>query len=359
MKSYKKKSAIVDNGGVHIPYVVKEGGLELALAGRYVCVYMRDKAGKDTYLYGSKHIFNSYFRKNIKNNDIHQYACEMAFTGKKVSYDWFVDNTIPTFFNTINIPLSDSKGKITALLCIIKALDELLVKNNNNDMVVAEKAGQSFVRIIMQAREEEKRIITSAIHDQLGNFSIRTNALIELLKEDITSKSKKEALRTLTGLQDAVQESILSMKEIITSLRPLQLDSVGLNASLKELLDKISSTETIKIKYSYKIDKHTLLAKNIQLILYRVVQEALSNTVKYANATIFTVELKEDRSALYLTVKDNGKGFIPQVHRSAKSLGLAGMKENIESLKGTMKLKTKLGEGTSIYVKCPKFNYSR
>lgn len=358
MKFKKHNKGLACNAASYIPYIVKEGAVELALAGRYVCVYMRDRKGKYSYIYGSKKIFNSYFKRNIKSNDIHKYAFEMAFEGKRVSYDWFENEPMPTFFNTVVIPLSDGKGKISSLLFIMKTLDELLVRHNNN-MVVAEKTGNSFVRIIMQAREEEKRLLTSAIHDQLGNFSIRTNALIELLKEDIATKTKKEALNTLLDLQNAVKESVISMKEIITSLRPLQLDAVGLNSALKELLDKISQTETIKIKYSYKIKENTLLSKNTQLVLYRVVQEALSNTVKYAQARTLTVELKEDKSFLYLNIKDDGKGFVPQVHRSVKNLGLAGMKENIESLKGTMKLKTKLGQGTTISVKCPKFNYSR
>ncbi|MBO7605848.1 MAG: hypothetical protein J6S61_05250, partial [Elusimicrobiaceae bacterium] len=75
-------------------------------------------------------------------------------------------------------------------------------------------------------------------------------------------------------------------------------------------------------------------------------------------ATELMVEFKEDDLYLYLTVKDNGKGFKPQAHRSIKSLGLEGMKENIASLKGTMKLTSKLGKGTTISVKCPKFNYA-
>lgn len=358
MKSSKVKKGLACNVASYIPYVVKEGAVDIALAGHYVCVYLLDNAGKYSYVYGSKKIFNSYFKKNIKSNDIHKYAFEMAFTGKKVSYDWFENEPMPTFFNTVVLPLSDDKGHISSLLFVIKTLDELLVRHNNN-LVVAEKTGHSFVRIIMQAREEEKRLITSAIHDQLGNFSIRTNALIELLKEDIATKTKKEALNTLADLQSTVKESVSSMKEIITSVRPLQLDAVGLNSALKDLLDKISQTEAIKIKYSYKIKENTLLSKSTQLVLYRVVQEASSNTVKYAEAKTLTVELKEDKSFLYLNIKDDGKGFVPQVHRSVKNLGLAGMKENIESLKGTMKLKTKLGQGTAISVKCPKFNYSR
>ena len=356
MKLKQEKKGLADNIASYIPYVLKEGATELAVSGHYVCVYLYDRDGKFSYIYGSKKIFNTCFKKNIKNNDIHKYAFETAFTGKKVCYDWFENEPMPSFFNTVVLPLSDGKGKITALIFAIKALDELLVRHNNN-MVVAEKTGNSFVRIIMQAREEEKRLVTSAIHDQLGNFSIRTNALIELLKEDIKTKTKKEISDTLSELQKAVQESVASMKEIITSLRPLQLDAVGLNAALKELLDKISQTETIKIKYSYKIKENTVLSKNTKLVLYRVVQEALSNAVKYARAKTLTVELKEDKSFLYLNVEDDGKGFVPQVHRSVKSLGLAGMRENVASLKGTMKLKTKLGKGTAICVKCPKFNY--
>ena len=357
MRSTKKVTAKGVKSPKIMPYVVKEGDINMNLTGRYICAYMLDKAGNYSYIYGLRSIFDEYFKKNLKIDDIHRYARDIAFTGKSISYEWFANTPVPTFFRTIVIPLSNENGKVAFLLFLINVLDEMFVGKSN--MILAEKTGQSFVRIIMQAREEEKRLVTSAIHDQLGNFSIRTNALIEILRDDISTKSSEEALKSLRELQLAVQESVRSMKEIITALRPLQLDSVGLDASLRELLEKASQTEKIKIKYSYKIKDKTILSKNTKLILYRIVQEALSNTVKHAKAANFSVELKEDKSYLYLTVKDDGKGFKPQAHRSVKSLGLEGMKENIASLKGTMKLTSKLGKGTTIYVICPKFNYAR
>ena len=357
MESRKEVAVRKKNFLNKVSYVVKEDPVGINLKGHYICVYTLDKFGNYSYICGSRDIFYIHFKENIKTNDVHRYASETAFTGKTVSYKWFDSSSVPIFFHTIIMPFNDETGKISSLLFVISILDEMFVRRNN--MIVAEKTGQSFVRIIMQARENEKRLITSAIHDQLGNFSIRTHALIEILKEDIAKKSSKEALKSLHALELAVQESVHSMKEIITVMRPLQLDSVGLDASIKELLEKVSETEKIKIKYSYKIKDKTLLSKNTKLVLYRVVQEALSNTVKYAEAETFTVELKEDKSYLYLTVKDDGKGFKPQAHRSVKSLGLEGMKENIASLKGTMKLTSKLGKGTTISVRCPKFNYER
>ncbi len=357
MKSMKKASIKGRLSSNNMPYTVKEGPVGLGFAGHYVCVYILDKFGNYSYIYGLHNIFDKYFRKSIKTDEIHYYARETAFTGKSVSYEWFESTYVPTFFRTLIIPLNDENGKVSSLLFIISQLDELFVRGDK--MILAEKTGQSFVRVIMQAREEEKRLVTSAIHDQLGNFSIRTNALIEILKEDIAKKSIKDALKSLNTLENTVKESVHAMKEIITSLRPLQLDSVGLDASIKELLEKISQTETIKIKYSYKIEDKTVLSKDTKLVLYRAVQEALSNTIKYAKAKNLIISLKEDKLYLYLTVKDDGKGFKPQAHRSAKSLGLEGMKENIASLRGTMKLTSKLGKGTTISIRCPKFNYKR
>lgn len=353
----KRSSVTRKKSSNTVPYVLKEGFVDLNLAGHYVCVYILDEFGNYSYIYGLRNIFNDHFKKSIKTNDVHKYARDIAFAGKSVSYEWFDSSSVPTFFHTVIIPLSDNRNKISSLLFIISTLDELVVRHDN--MILAEKTGQSFVRVIMQAREEEKRLVTSAIHDQLGNFSVRTNALIEILKEDIIAKKSKEAIKSLQLLQKAVQESVHSMKEIITSLRPLQIDSVGLDAAIRELLDKISQTSTIKIKYSYKIKNKTVLSQNTKLILYRTVQEALSNTIKHANAKESIIDIKEDKSYIYLTVKDDGKGFKPQAHRSIKSLGLEGMKENIASIKGTMKLTSKLGQGTTISVICPKFNYAR
>ena len=357
MKSVKKLTAKDIDPINSALYIVKEGVVDINLTGRYVSAYMLDQAGNYSFIYGLRSIFDDTFKKNLKVNNIHRYARDLAFSGKSISYEWFENTPAPTFFRTIVIPLSNETGKVSSLLCIINTLEEISVGTKN--MILAEKTGQSFVRIIMDAREEEKRLIASAIHDQLGNFSIRTNALIEILRDDIKEKSAQEALKSLQDLQKAVQESVHAMKEIITSLRPLQLEAVGLDASLRDLLEKVSQTETIKIKYDYKVNEKTVLSKNTKLILYRAVQEALSNTVKHAQAKHFSVELEEDKLNIYLTLKDDGKGFKPQAHKSVKSLGLEGMKENIASLKGTMKLTSKLGQGTTISIKCPKFNYER
>ena len=193
-----RKTAVKNSSADMVSCVIKEGSIDLNLTGHYVCVYMLDRQGNYSYIYGLRTIFDDYFKQNIKNNNIHRYAADTAFTGKSVSYEWFESGPVPTFFRTIVMPLSDEKGKVSSLLFVINALDELFVRHDN--MILAEKTGQSFVHIIMQAREKEKRLVTSAIHDQLGNFSIRTNALIEILKEDILKKGAKEALKSLSDL---------------------------------------------------------------------------------------------------------------------------------------------------------------
>ena len=218
MRSAKKPTVKAIGSSNSVPYIIKDGDVNLNLTRHYVCVYLLDRTGNYSYIYGFRDIFDDYFKENLKTNEIHRYARETAFTGKTISYEWFENKTVPTFFNTLVIPLSDKDGKVSSLLFIINILDEFFVRKNN--MILSEKTGQNFLRIIMQAREEEKRLVTSAIHDQLGNFSIRTNALIEILKEDILEKSSEEALKSLKDLQKAVQESVRSMKEIITTLRP-------------------------------------------------------------------------------------------------------------------------------------------
>ena len=337
-------------------YVIKEGEVELSLSSRYICVYICDRNGNYSYVFGSATIFNNYFKNDMKVNDVHTQARILAFSGKKVSYDWFDNSKFPNFFNTVIIPLSNQEGKVISLLFIIKNIEELSVRQNNT-LIVSEKAGESFIQVILRAREEEKRTITSAIHDQLGNFSIRSNALLEVLETYINSKSTKKALQTLHDLQNIVRDTVSSMKDTITFIRPPQLDSVGLNSAIKDLLDKVKKAIPLNIRYEYKIKDKTILSKNAKTILYRVVQESLSNTVKYAEASNFSVELEEKGSNICLTVKDDGKGFKTQAHRSAKSLGLAGMSENVASLKGTMKLQSELGKGTTITVICPKFKY--
>jgi len=339
-------------------YVLREGEIEVSLSGRYVSVYTCDRMGNYSYLYDISDAFSVYFRDHIKEDDIHKTATSIAFTGKRVSYEWFDDEKIPAFFNTIIIPLSDKHGFISNLLFIVKEVDDLCLRRKNK-MILAEKAGDSFVQIIMKAREEEKRVLTSAIHDQLGNFAIRANVLLEALYEDILTKKPKETLKTLRAFQTTLQETVRSMKDFITSFRPPQLESVGLEASIRELLEKFAESNKIKISYSYKIKNRNFLSPNIETVLYRAVQEGLSNTVKYAQAKNFTVELTEDSTSICLIIKDDGRGFVPQVHKGVKSLGLAGMKENVVALKGTMKLKSKLGKGTTILIKCPKFQYIR
>lgn len=217
---------------------------------------------------------------------------------------------------------------------------------------------QLFNRLI-NIEESERKKLSTAVHDEMGQDLSALKIYLGLVSQELAEgredmQSKVEECKKITaGLID-------KSHNIAFLLRPPDLDEVGLLESLESLL--LETKQLTGIEYIFqKPDNHLELPPEYSLLIYRIVQELLTNTAKHAKAKNVKVRLNKSPNSLELFYHDNGQGFdyalIAKRFLRRKEdkfrLGLLGLKERVEVLDGAMKIDAGLGRGTTINVVLP------
>ncbi|MFC1763578.1 sensor histidine kinase [Planctomycetota bacterium] len=206
-------------------------------------------------------------------------------------------------------------------------------------------------RQITQAQEDERKRVARELHDDTVQLLIVLSRRIERLAA--ASETLPETrLERLTSLQEMVGITLQGVRRFIQDLRPPTLDHLGLVAALEGLTDNLGS-ENIKTAFRVTGDVQRLTPEE-ELILFRIVQEALSNVRRHSSASQALVQLRFLPHNLRVTIEDNGHGFkVPaQIDHlvSAGKLGLIGMYERARMLSGTLIVQSNPNEGTTITV---------
>lgn len=215
---------------------------------------------------------------------------------------------------------------------------------------------EMLVRRMIRLEEEERKNLSRQVHDQLSQDLGALKIYLELLSKSITPE-QKEQKEKIEQSKEILARLIDKGHNISELLRPPELDDLGLVESIGSLIKGYRDITEGKYKY-YKPDTEVTLFPEYSLALYRVTQEALTNIAKHADARNVTVSLQKKGTSLYLTIRDDGKGFDYQRHLKRPhrrkddrmKLGLNGLRERIELLNGHLSVETTPGKGTKIDV---------
>ena len=289
---------------------------------------------------------------------IHRIAHENAFNGEAVTYEWFCETSKDiNYYKTALMPIFGNNNKVISIVASVRSVSRRIKTRAAN--MIADKGIKSFSQILLTIREEEKKKISVALHDELGSLAVAVSSMLGILEADIKDKQIKGALSGLVNIKGYIEDFLGKMKQIAVSLRPLNLDTVGLSGALKDLIALISKHSDIDVKLKNKIPENIKVDDNVRTALYRVVQESLNNILKHSNAKNARILLENKEDRIRLSVTDDGKGFKFDKNRNIrlKNIGILGMKESIELLGGTFNLKSKIGEGTVLTVVCPLASY--
>jgi PAS domain S-box-containing protein len=222
--------------------------------------------------------------------------------------------------------------------------------------VTREKQMQENLRFYLQevtkAQEEERKRIARELHDDT------IQALVVLSREldDLASNSKGLSKSTKTRLESLRQQTITTMqgvRRLTQDLRPAALDRLGLLPALQWLASDVSAYSGTAVKVKV-LGAERRLPPEVELILFRIAQEALRNVWRHSQATEAEIFTEFNEGRIRVTVSDNGKGFyIPEtIGELAKSgkLGLVGMQERARLLGGSVKVESQPGKGTTVTV---------
>lgn len=198
-------------------------------------------------------------------------------------------------------------------------------------------------------REQERKRIAHELHDELGQHLTALHLGLSTILYRMGNENAWLAER-LEVLTSNAYETIQVVRNVAASLRPPVLD-MGIGEALDSLAEQFRTTTGLVCNVTLPTPFRSL-TKEALIAMYRVVQEALTNVARHAQATTVDIAIVQDNSRCWLEISDDGQGFDPSVNRG-KSFGLLGMKERIELLGGEFSISTTPGKGVRIEVRIP------
>lgn len=211
---------------------------------------------------------------------------------------------------------------------------------------VAEERQQMLHRIV-RAQEEERERVALELHDGLGQILTSISLFAADLHEDVDERSKPRAMR----VNELARRAIADSRQLVWSLRPPELERLGLVPALRRLADDISVPD-LTVDLLEEIGDIRLEPES-EAVIYRVVQEAVHNAQKHAGASAISILLQRHDGQLTTLVEDNGRGFDPVAIPHGRGLGLIGMRERAELVRGSLVVESATDAGTRVRLLVP------
>lgn len=225
------------------------------------------------------------------------------------------------------------------------------LEQRHHQAVAAQERLRALSHRLETAREEEAARIAQELHDELGQalsvLRLELESVRRVALSDKGEPGKQELLSMIDELGQQIDAAVQSVRRLSSELRPGVLDRLGLEAGLEWLLNEFERRAGITTRFTTEgvceqVDPERSTA------LFRIMQEALTNVARHANATVVRAQLTQADDNLVLEVKDNGQGFNVDAPQRRPSLGLLGMQERARRLGGQLDLRSEPGAGVRL-----------
>ena len=194
---------------------------------------------------------------------------------------------------------------------------------------------------VLEGEERERQRIARDLHDGLGG-------MLAGVKIKLSGQPRSGSEDKLDGVIQQLDDSVTELRRIARNMMPESLLKVGLEAALQDLCDALLNDHTRLEFQAYGIKKD--LPATIQINIYRIVQELLSNAIRHAQARKIVLQCSQNDNIFLITVEDDGKGFDTAGIAQAKGIGFSNIKNRVEYMKGTLDITSAPNEGTTINI---------
>jgi signal transduction histidine kinase len=263
-------------------------------------------------------------------------------TGEQILGCFFAGKNEPDFYTSEHLSLAET------------LVSQASVAVQNAWLFDQVRAGharqQSLSRRLVTIQESERGYIARELHDEAGQALSSIMISLELLKESATRP--QEVIESVGKLESLVNCLMEDLHRMAINLRPASLDHLGLSAALSQLIDSYIE------KYRLKVDIEILgtqdrLPADVESALYRIIQEALTNVARHANASRVDIVIENHPEGMIMVIEDDGIGFSPEEKLQLSRIGLLGMRERAEMLGGKLLIESAPGMGTTLRVEIP------
>jgi signal transduction histidine kinase len=215
---------------------------------------------------------------------------------------------------------------------------------------------RAYAISVQRAQEEERERISRELHDDICQRLSGMKFRVEVLAGG-AEPANKRMVRGLRDINKELDRAITEVQRISSNLRPSVLDDFGLVTALRMLCKEFEKLHPVRTTFREAHSPSGPVDGNIEIALYRIAQEALSNIAKHSHAVTATLHLERQDTSIQLTVSDDGTGFdetdAARARGEGHGIGLMSMRERSELLGGTFRIESASGKGTAVTVTLP------
>ncbi len=210
-------------------------------------------------------------------------------------------------------------------------------------------ASEQYSQSLINTLENERKRLSSEFHDSIGqNLLVIRNRILLMLKQNYTDNQKEK----LDGLAAITSETLDEIRAISQNLRPTTLDTIGLTASLNNMIERLKRSTDMSIDFVCPQSIDEVINKELEINIYRILQELMNNVLKHSKANEAIITIIQRGNLLLLQIKDDGVGFDVQKKTITNTgNGYSSIKERVKILKGEMTIVSKIEEGTVVNIK--------
>jgi len=252
----------------------------------------------------------------------------------------FVVNGEPVLFRP-TVTLVGSGGTDRRMQVIF---EDVTAETRRHDLI------EAYANQVMLGQEEERRHIAQELHDGPLQTLIHLCRQIDALDEGAGSGADPNPSPSLAVMRSTVEGTVAELRSIARGLRPSVLDDLGLAASINQLLSEATARQGFESSFDV-VGTERRLPSSVELALFRIAQEAITNVERHAGASRTAVRLGFEGRGVRLQVEDDGAGFDrgrQQREDSGESLGLPGMSERARLSGGRFRIRSQVGKGTTV-----------
>lgn len=264
------------------------------------------------------------------------WSCEYRFKKAGGEYSLVVNKGYITF---------NSNGDTIRMIGSIEDVTEK--KNLEKKLIKEEIEKQRIIaQAIVDAQESERAKIGKELHDNVNQVLSTAKLFLEVAK---TNGKDRISLIGKSAVQ--IHHAINEIRHISQSLVPPSISDIGLSESIKDLVQNIAVSKTLKVEYNNIGDIEKNITDNQKVMIFRVIQEQVNNVLKHAEATRISIQLRVDNKEIELVIADNGKGFDQEKTRMKKGVGLTNIASRVDLFNGKVDIISAPGEGCQLVVK--------
>lgn len=215
----------------------------------------------------------------------------------------------------------------------------------------AQEGLRDYIGAITAAQEEERARLARELHDDTIQAVIALKQRLQLAQKSVKDQSAQQSFHELETLSE---QTIENLRRLTRALRPIYLEDLGLVTALEMLARETSQTPPLAVEF-HKTGPERRLAREVELSLYRIAQEALNNVLKHAQASRADLTITFGETEIYIEIRDNGQGFrvpnSPTEFAPSGHFGLLGIRERANLLGARLEIESAPGEGTRLRVR--------